>query len=186
MIPNITDEKSALIYASECSKGERDLCEELSQGDDLFKVVVDRWDSLKRLPLIVAVKRDDHIYFDGPSHGSIVKKHPELTFVEADNLQFSIPGFLHDDGRFLTREQAANVGLYLTGILLNERQMLSGEEWIPKIETKDDAEELGLNMHFRGYNIAKQRINIFRSLKKHEQHIKFLTIAIDLFEKFRF
>ena len=182
LIPKIDNEISAIEFAHSCSKGQRDACERLSNGNHYFKFVVERWDSLKRLPMFCAVKRLDngHIYLDVPAHGSTLRRHPELTFVETatDTHQLAIAGFLHEDGRFLNRLQAAQVMTSITGITLNQEKMLSGEEWIPKLESEDDAVALGRRMHERATFIAKDRINVFTSLRKNEEHVEFLKIAL--------
>lgn len=188
LVPKIHNYIEALKFAHNCSKGQRDACERLSKnGNKHFKTVVEKWDNLRRLPLVVAAKRLDnnYIHTDGVSHGELINFHPDIAFVKtaADTHQLSIAGFLHDDGRFLTREQAAKVSISMTGFVLNENKMLSGEEWIPKIEDKDDALDLGRRMHFKGVAVARQRIDVFRSLKKHINHANLLHIAIGEFER---
>lgn len=190
LIPKINSERVAIKFAHECSKSQRDACERLSKnGDEILKVVVERWNTLRRLPMIVAAKRldNDHIYTDGASHGQIVGFHPDLTFVQsaADTHQMAIAGFLHDDGRFLTRQQAALVSKTLTGVVLNEEKMISGEEWIPHIEDEDDAIDYGNRMHFKGLAVAQQRIDVFTSLRKHKNHVKLLMIATRICERKR-
>lgn len=188
IVPKIKSKPEALEFAHLCSKTQRDACERLSKnGNKYFKIVVERWDTLRRLPMVVAAKRLDnnYIYTDGPSHGEIIRFHPDITFVEtaSHTHQLAIAGFLHDDGRFLTREQAALVSKQLTGVVLNEGKMISGEEWIPHIEDENDAKDYGERMHFKGLGIAKQRIDIFTSLRKHSKHIKLLKIAIKICER---
>jgi len=187
LIPKIITKYDALEFAHSCSKDQRDACERLSSNSPVLKIVVERWDTLRRLPLTVAAKRLDnnHIYTDGVSHGAIINFHPDITFVEtaAGTHQLSIAGFLHDDGRFLTRQQAAIVGMSLTGVLLNEEKMISGEEWIPHLEDEDDAKDFGNRMHFKGLAIARQRTDVLKSLRKHPEHIKLLTIAIEECER---
>ena len=187
LIPKIITKRNAIEFAHNCSKRQRDACERLSKDKPILKLVVERWDTLRRLPLIVAAKRLDngYIYADGVSHGEVVKFHPDITFVEtaSDTHQLAIAGFLHDDGRFLTREQAAVVAKSLTGVLLNEEKMISGEEWIPRLEDEDDAIDYSEKMHMKGLAIARQRIDVFTSLKKHQNHVKLLTLATILCER---
>ena len=95
----------------------------------------------------------------------------------------SIAGFLHDDGRFFDRQQAAMVGLNLTGFMLNEEKMISGEEWIPHLKDKDDAIDFGNRMHFKGLYIAKQRVDVFKSLRKHLEYVELLQTAIEICER---
>lgn len=182
LIPDIYSEKYALEFAHSCSKGQRDACERLIPKNEFLKIVVERWDTLKRLPLTVAVKRGDngHIYTEGSAHGAIGLNHPDLTFVKtaADTHVLSTAGFLHDDGRFLDRQQAAHVCLSLTGIVLNKEKMLSGEEWIPPLKNKEEALEFGQAMHERAKSLARQRIDAFTSLRKHPEHVEFLKIAV--------
>lgn len=187
LIPTIDDKYDAVEFAHSCSKGQRDACERLSKGNDWFAFVVERWDSLRRLPLIAAVKRLDtgYIYFDRASHGGITLQHPDLTLVEtaSDTHKMAIAGFLHEDGRFLDRIQSAKVVMSITGILLNEDSMLSGEEWIPVIKDEADALDLGQKMHLKGSIIARERINVFTSLKKHLDHVELLKIALKEYER---
>jgi len=187
IIPKIKNEFRALEFAHSCSKGQRDACERLSESNQLLKMVVERWDTLRRLPLIVAAKRldNDYIYTDGASHGEIINFHPDITFVKtaADTHQLSIAGFLHDDGRFFNRQQAAIVAINLTGVLLNEEKMISGEEWIPHLKDEDDAIDFGNRMHFKGLNIAKQRVDVFKSLRKHLEYVELLKVAIEICER---
>jgi len=188
IIPKIKHEVNALKFAHSCSMGQRNACERLSKnGNKFLKTVVKRWDSLRRLPLVVAAKRldNDYIYTDGASHGEIINFHPDITFVKtaADTHQLSIAGFLHDDGRFFDRQQAAMVGLNLTGFMLNEEKMISGEEWIPHLKDKDDAIDFGNRMHFKGLYIAKQRVDVFKSLRKHLEYVELLQTAIEICER---
>ncbi len=190
IIPKIKNKANALSFAYKCSKGQRDACERLSNnGNKILKIVVDVWDNLMRLPMVVAAKRLDnnYIYTDGASHGNIRNFHPDITFVEtaADTHQLAIAGFLHDDGRFLTRQQAAMLCKHLTGVVLNEEKMLSGEEWIPKLKDEKDAENFGNRMHLKGFAIAKQRIHVFKSIRKNLDHVELLKIAIKTSERKR-
>ena len=181
IIPKIKSEEDAIKFADRCSKGERNACERLTKNNKFLQIVVDRWDNLRRLPMIAAGKRLDngYIYTDGVAHGSIKALHPDITFnkTAADTHQLCIAGFLHDDGRFFDRKQAAAVCLQITGIVLNEDSMISGEEWIPILKDKDDARDFGQRMHLKGYHHAINRIDMFRTLKKNLEHIYFLEIA---------
>lgn len=180
LIPNLKNENDAIKFAENCSKSERDACERLSTGNDLLKVVVNRWDSLRRLPMVIGIKRLDsnYVYTDGAAHGTIVTRHPDITLVESAShwKQLAIAGFLHDDGMFLTREQAANVCLGLGGFPL-EKRLLSGEEWVPPLKDKDDAIDFGKKMHNKGYNQVIHKIRIFSYLKKNLEYVDLLKIA---------
>jgi hypothetical protein len=186
IVPKLKCEKDALEFAESCSKGERDACERLSEKNDLLKLVVTRWDQLKRLPMVVASKRLDnnYIYLDGVAHGTNVLNHPDITYTKTDDPHktMAIPGFLHDDGRFLSRQQAANVCVSLGGICM-ENRLLSGEEWIPPLNNEEQAEDFGKNMHYKAYGQIKQRSLVFKSLKKHSEHIKLLEVALEIYKR---
>jgi len=187
LVPKIENEKGAIKFGSECSKGERDACERLIHKNELLHIVVQRWDNLRRLPMVAAAKRLENgvIYTDAVAHGAIKNLHPDITFSESisDTHFLSIAGFLHDDGRFFDRRQAAQICLSLTGIALNKEKMVSGEEWIPLIKDRDDAIDFGQRMHMKGFHHAKERIDIFTSLKKHLDHVKLLRMALKEFKE---
>ena len=186
LIPKLKNRIEALNFAESCSKGERDACERLSKRDELLKVVFKRWDQLKRLPMVVASKRLDnnYIYLDGVSHGINVLNHPDITYTKIDNPHktMAIPGFLHDDGRFLTREQAANVCRMLGGICIGDR-LLSGEEWIPPLNNEEEAKLFGRNMHIKAFRQITDRMRIFKALKKHLEHIKLLEVVVEIYQR---
>ena len=135
--------------------------------------------------MVLAIKRLDnnYVYTDGCAHGVIIIKHPDITLVEtaAHWKQLAIAGFLHDDGMFLTREQAANVCLGLGGFPL-EKRLLSGEEWVPPLKDKDDAIDFGKKMHTRGYEQVIHKIRIFSYLKKNLEYVELLEVALEVYK----
>jgi len=186
LIPKLKSENDAIKFAEKCSKGERDACKRLSSGDDLLKAVVTRWDSLRRLPMVVGAKRLDnnYIYTDGIAHGNFVTRHPDITFVKsaAHWKQLAIAGFLHDDGRFLTREQAASVCMKLSAFPINKDKLISGEEWVPPLKNEGDAKDFGKRMHIKGRDQVSNKINIFKYLKKNLEYVKLLEVALNSYE----
>ena len=114
-----------------------------------------------RLPILTASK-------DGAGRVTVCEKH----------IDGQEPGFLHDDGRFLSREQAANLVQYLTGYTINEHQLISGEEWIPRLDDDNQARLWAARMHPRAVSIVRLRINIFNARRKHQGHVRLLKLAL--------
>ncbi len=87
-------------------------------------------------------------------------------------------GFLHDDGRFLSRSRAANLVHKMGLFTINEHEMLSGEEWIPRLEDDRDAIQWAARMHPRAVSIVRLRINIFNARRIHRDHVRLLKLAL--------
>jgi hypothetical protein len=88
------------------------------------------------------------------------------------------PGFLHDNGNFLSRVAARHFVHHLTGFTINEHELISGEEWIPTLKQESDAIEWAARMHPRAVSIVKMRINIFNARRKHQDHVRLLRLAL--------
>lgn len=95
------------------------------------------------------------------------------------------PGFIHDDGRWFTRKTGAEFLMRETGYATNPETMVSGEEWIPAMDTAEDAEALAKIVHPMGYQYAKIRLNVFRQRNINHNHIRLLKILISEAEKWQ-
>jgi hypothetical protein len=161
---------SAWLYGGRCTTYEIGL---LKPSNKFHKIAIERWNELVKLPLILAVKakRTGKIYLDGNAHGDVRVKH------NLENNEF-IRGFVHKD-RFITAEEAQAFVKKETGYTTSNETLMSGEEWIPKIEDSNDAVKLGRKLHQYGRDAAQMRINIFENKKINHNHVRLLKIMIE-------
>jgi len=168
--------KDPWLYGSRCTSYEISL---LNPDRKLHKIAIDRHNELFKLPLTLAVKSKltDEIFTDGNAHGDIRLKH------NLNNREF-IRGFLYNN-EFITAEEARLVVKEQTGYTTSEETLMSGEEWIPKLECTDDAVYFGSRLHEYGYNSARIRLDLFQSKNINHNHVRLLKIMIDEYKKTR-
>lgn len=190
----IKGKRHAIAMADRASWAMRDAAVSLIRSgrddDEFLKIFVDRMNSLCHLPMMPAIRNTDsgEVFSGALLHTRIKPMYPNL--VPASTLdRYSGPvspaelGWVHFDGRFLTKAQAAYIATSLTGVTIDPHRFVAGEEWIPRLDSEEDAIYLGMHFHFRGRHSAKQRIKIFDSIKKYRKHCKLLKIALDVFQQ---
>ena len=122
------------------------------------------------------------IYSGTDSHRGLKHKYG-IVFSEESKLKkpesiLCIPGFLHDDGRFFDRKQAADYYIKHGGVPINENELMSGEEWITPIKSVEDAVDLRNHFHPHGARRAEIRISIFEAKRIHYFHVYLLKIVL--------
>ena len=161
---------SAWLKGGRCTTYEIGL---LNPSNKFDKITIERWNELVKLPLTLAIKtKTGEIYLDGNAHGDVRLRH------DLGNKEF-IRGFVHDNGMFMTAEEAQAFVKMKTGYTTSEETLMSGEEWIPKIEDSDAAKEIGKKLHQYGRDAARTRINIFESKKINHNHVRLLKIMVE-------
>lgn len=168
---------SAWMKGGRCTTYEIGL---LNPSNKFDKITIERWNELVKLPLTLAVKaaKTGEIYLDGNAHGDVRLKH------DLGNKEF-IRGFVHDNGMFMTAEEAQAFVKMKTGYTTSDETLMSGEEWIPKIEDSDAAKEIGRKLHDYGKSAAEIRINTFGAKKINHNHVRLLKIMIEEYRNYR-
>lgn len=155
-----------------------------------LKAYVEKFDSLKKLAIVPAIEaqKSGKVYYGARMHGELKAQHPELSKPRplGDDSYilggFNTGWFDLDRKVFITFGQAAAYSESVTGYCTNIRRLVSGEEFITRIETPREAEDLGRNWHKHGYSHAKSRINVFKTRDINHKHIELLEIAIGEYE----
>lgn len=141
------------------------------EDSEFIKIYLDRFYSLGKLPIRTAMrcKRTKQIFSGTKIHPALNAYHPQVDLYEA--------GWLHEDGRFLTMEQTGGFIKGATGYCIQENRPLSGEEFLPRLDSKADAVHLGSHLHKHGHHHIKLRIHIFEERGIHLNHVELLKIT---------
>jgi len=155
------------MYAAE------ELLEVERYDHDNLRVFIDEFKKLGSIELIPAIEGiSGRVWACGTRHGEIRVRYPECM------MERNTTGFVDLDGRFYNRAQAAQIQLQLTGHCTNKKNLVTGEEWIMKMETEADAIHQGRHFHRLGFNHACMRLNVYKTKGIHPNYRELLQIAI--------
>lgn len=163
------------------------------EDHDFLKIFLDRWDLVCKLPIKVAARcvRTGKI-FTGPNiHPGLYAFYPHLIRDETErppgdyNFEIAEPGWVHFDGRFFSRKETGRWIKKKTGYCTNKENALSGEEFVPKLETIEDAKYHASCMHEHGIHHIRLRINMFTTQERDPDHVYLLKRLIAEYQRLK-